>query len=1198
MDVLIDFDNKINNNLNKKNDRREYIQPKEAEKINNLTNLALDLYDEKEFNEKIFEISDFIPGRISQISNDIEKMNLEGIQRESVIKRDFNSNKKLIGNGKNNNRLTIDIIAKDVGLINDEIDYSELNHYDFQRRDYSNRLNDDLKNNLFLEQMKESNNQFKKNIDKDNIKEIKEQIIKKENNYAFINKTNNNNNLNRITQIGPLHNLNQNNSSDEISFSINDSQIIYKDKKIEQLAKPLTNKNDTINNNNLLDQNPINNINSHKPYKMLEINQIEKEAEANINENISYPVSIPKNQLNNQLKDHNISSKSDKINILELNNMKESNFKGEKARMPALILSNKLFETNIKNYAIKESNQTEIQNIDKNELLKDENKKIVKDKKNISKKLTIGIKDLLNFQDINDSSEYQTSNRTSEINKNKFNTKRKSIKRNTLNYFKNCDFNRVSISSSDEEKKNLNKNKTEIAKETENQNTNIITNEDINKEENKEINKMDICDENKQSPSKNACFQNKNVPNREEFENDIVMNEAEEILKNLENNVYSNYNKNMSLLDQNKLNNYNSTNSMNNNNNPFLSAMKKSFKIKEKDNIGNNDNNITTPITPYKKDDYLLATPGKYYISNNSSKIKEKDFSKFTGFMPNFNLQSQKILKLNDEVKEYIEDLNIINTSNNKFLINDNINRTISNNLLDNKATSQKEMINNRVTINRLVDIDIDEENEEFEHISSDENKINPCNKINNITYQSQHRIMQDNIETNKQPLIKDIIDENKLDPKVKGEIIKINLAQAPNDNIENTNEILTIEDMEYENKAIENISFSQFANDNTYNLNMKEELDKADDDYGPLSKKIRDRNKKLYEYLKEIFKSRFSKMKNVKKNFNEKEEHLKTLRNHIEVYKKEINFFEKEMQAIDSKKKFFKNFDKYYKFFSRKFINTKILGIEFNTIKIIFANTLNISFIFEEFSHKIFHDSNCGSENNLFDIKDNNNYSSEKLIFEGIKLNESQKNFLKKKKLMLKDINFFFISSFMDELKLKDKLIQDPDVNKVYKRMIIHTLNMIFTNKNKKFYSMNIFEFIEGYKIFIEAVSNIIYLIKQFYLWDSIFNNVYLNFDEGKALLTMTFCINCQGYNLILTFTCDILDAFLSYDFIHYEIIREYISENELTIERSRIDRICENIKSFLENKHKLFNPYFFVNFIQNVKKKIVENNLCTSKN
>jgi len=811
----------------------------------------------------------------------------------------------------------------------------------------------------------------------------------------------------------------------------------------------------------------------------------------------------------------------------------------------------------------------------------------------LPKKITMGINDILNFNNYINSSENEASNRNSEKNTNKFAKKRKSIKSDTLNFLKHKNFTQISFSS-DEEKSYPNE-KPMQNNNTENKPNNVlIVNENLNKEENNPHDKMDICDAMKQSPKNKYDLNNKKAPNSEEIEENIVMNEAEEILKNLEMKDYNNYNKNMSLFDQNKFSNFDSKNILNynNSNNPFLSAVKnKNTDLKENEHK-KIDNNLNTPITPYKKDDYLQATPGKYYISNNSSKMKEKEFSKFTGYMPDYNLPSKKILEIQKEIKENKGNMKAIIINTNNDIINTNNNQRLkSNNLLNIKENNKQDLLNNRVTINPFVDFKL-EENEESEIFSFDENKNNLINKNNQNHTHIEKVLNQIHKVENTIPAIQNDLIIEKTEPQ-EANNTKTNKIQAEINKNENDN---INKNCDEQNKAIENISFSQFANVNICNFNIPEELEKEDVNIAAISKKIRERNNKLFEYLKEIFKSRFTKMKNAEKAFKEKEQHLNSLRDHIEMYKKEIITFEKETQKIDSNKKFFENFDKYYKFLSRNLLNTKILGIEFNTLKLIFANIINLSFVFEELNHKMLFGFNVESSNNL--QRDNNiNYSKGKLVFEVIKLNEVQRKSLKKTKIMLKDFNFYFISNFMDELKFKDKLIEDPEVNKVFRRMITYVINNIFTNKNKKFYAMNIFEFIEGYKIFIDAAINIVYLINQFYLWDSIFNIVSLNFDEAKALFIMIFSINCAGYNLILTFTCDIFDAFFGYDFIHYEIVRDYISENELAIERNRIDKICENIKSFLESKHKLFNPYFFFNFIQNVKKKIIENNNTSKK-
>lgn len=1201
----------LDNNFNiKPNENKIIVVNKEAEKKSNLS--FLDLMDEKDYNDKIFEISDFIPGRISEISNNIEKMDLEGTKKEKRIQRDFYSNQISIeektvknnnliiinNNNKNRNRLTIESIAKDIGLINDDIDYAALNELSIKNKEYFNnkKINNDSIKNPYLPQINDFNNEFAQRSDKKEIKLIKEEPKKPESKNAYTNKINSNPYFNRITQLGPFNKLEFKDSSDDISFSFEENQ--NKNLKNLKVNDPLINlekmnPNPNSKNLNLIASNyknfssnyqAANNLNNNiisnynNPNQAFDLNYNNKQETKILNTNKNTTtVPILKDPFDNpSIRENNVTN-TNQPNAFSNNNnnnfnSNEAQANKDKNKKHAVVLPNKIFETNNKNNPNKDSIEAIENDFNFNILAKEAlNKLGFEKKKPLPKKITIGLHDL-NLNNFANSSENEPSKRTSEKNPNKFAKKRQSIKRNTLKFFKNKDFTQIS-SSSDDEKKNLKEeDKPEQAENNDKPHN-------LNKEEKNENNKMDICEGNKQLPEIKKQI-NKNFYddlNSEEFDNKNAIDEAEEILKNLEKNVYNNNN------------NYNSKN-FNNTNNPFLSAVKNpKGNLKEnEDKTNDNNDNLNTPITPYKKDDYLLATPGKYFISNNSSKIKEKDFSKFTGFKPDFNLPSNKTNKLHEDIKNTLN-LQMENNNLNPFSIvnnNNNNQKPKEINLLNLKdAANKQDQLNNRVTINRLINLNVDEENEESELSSFDDKKNNQILKAEKIEKD------ENQIDLNKNTAIP-IIQHQEIN---QANLIKINPNNV-NKNNNNNHEAITFaneNNIEDDNKALENISFSQLANENFTDFNLLEEINKKNADIKAITKKVRERNNKLFEYLKEIFKWRFQKMKKTEKSLREKQEHLTTLKNQIENYKKEAMYYEKEMILIDISKKFFENFQKYYKFLSRNLLNTKVLGIEFNTLKLIFANTINVSFHFEELNHKML---TCGfnieEKINLFSRM--NNYSiADRIFFEEIKISENQRKEINKAKVIIKNYSFFFISNFMDELKLKDKIIEDPEINKVFKRITTYVLNMIFTNKHKKFYSMSFFDFVDGYKVFIETATNIVHLIKQFYLWDGIFNNVSLNFDEAKELLNMIFTINCTGYNLILSFTCEITDAFFGYDFIHYEMIKDYITENELAVEKNKIDKICENIKSFLESKHKLFNPYFFVNFIQNVKKKITENSL-----
>jgi len=1174
---------------------------------------------ENDLTDKLFELSDFIPGRNSEFSNNLEILDFKKNEKdEEVIKRDFNNtiNKKAptdANNNKKNPRLTIDLIARDMGLIesNDEIDYSAIGDINFNNNFNLEKLNN-IKNNPFAEDIINFNNQLTitDNFKRD-VKYLKENdlknidIINEQNNKNSSN-TNNNNNLNRVTILGPLVNCDIKDSSSDTSFLFENNNKFFNDKTKNNLnfhnnfSKVISDPNQKKNENLLLNNNNQKNLKINTDNKVNEVdknntNNIIKQSNTN-NILIKNPHSI--SNLNNAFANDGKNDNLNKNNKLELF---KTELSPEKIKKSAFLKGNKIFDSINKNESKKIVNKSK--NYDNIEDIANNNKEKMNTKNNFSNKVTIGLSDLLKIDSIDGTSEINSSRRTSEKNNNKFAKKRKSIKRNTLNFLKQKDFTQISISSEDEKQNHVELKKDEIL-DPEIENEEKFIKRDIN---GKNIiqDKMNVCDDKLQiKPEGN---------NNAQIKQEKILNEAEEILKNLENNIYNN-NDNKKNYQEEKKKNFNLKDA---NFNPFLTAVKEKKNITDKYKEKEVDNYllITPNILNNINDDYLLATPGKFFISNNSSNIKEKPFSKFTGYKPDFNITSKNLQNINQEIKinvnkdsnDFINNNNISNK--NPFdIVNNKIIKTSNNTNIGLNSALQKnndlnfKNLNNRITIDKLVDLNVEET--ETPLTFSDEEK-GPMKKEQVETEKNKEldkdlEIKLENLNINNYnkknqiDLFQNIVNNDGQEYYINQSNNSLNNSKENNMDIYEKKEEKIINDFKEEDKVNENISFSQFASESIFEFDLNEEFSKADIDIKFILNKTRERNDKLIEYMKEIFKSRFSKMKNSEKAFKEKVEYLNNIRNQIENYKKETDILEKEILLIDTKEVFFTYFNNFFKFITRDLLNTKVLGIEFNSLKFIFANTINISFIFEDLNHGILHNPNFDKDImdafRDFDDNDIENYSSERIIFEKIKMSKSHKEALQIKKFMLKEINFFFISNFLDEIRFKDKLLEETEVNIIFRKIITYILNNIFTNKSQKFYPLTIFEFLESYKIFINAATNIVHLIKQFYLWDSLFNNVLLQFDEANETLIMNFTINYTGFILILTFTCDILDAFFGYDFTNYQIVKNILPENELIIEREKIDKICDNIKSFLESKQKLYNPYFFISFIQNMKNKIVE--------
>jgi len=1192
--------------------------------------------DKESFYDKFFDVSDFHPNRMSELSNNIENINFEIKPKEKyVVKRDFNSTENLKDNSlvKNSkNRVTIDI-ARDFDLIsNDEIEDNEFDNYknkfNFKEKNHftedyiqiETSYNDKSKNNICDKNIKNNFILIKEdNLPKNPLKHKEAENNKYKNTY-----------LNRITQLGPIVKLETRELGQDSSISVENPNINIDNIKFNDLNNNLQNRlfsnNPFILNDNFsfkylgdtkntlnYDENKNTNLdkklidskdekNSNFPYKKNKIIECDIINIKNkpIDDLLKEP-SIDAIKPNNK----NLDVKKNDPFIINNNNFINNIFdkplnKNDEVKSKNIIVeTNKIFET--ENKIIQNLNIQNEKNSNNNA-----NKKINIKKNEINgKKVTLAINDILNINSIEDSpSEIIFSKKNSEKKYNKFERNRNRIRRSTLDFLNKLELCEDFSDKEDENNKQIN----EIEKIENNQ---IKLNEkNIDKKEfqiNSNSNQMEIlC---------NDTIHHKNIENEVVLinnysnDNDIkdqnsVLNEAYHMLKNFENNSFE---------DNNKKN----ENLKNNNYNPFFYAIK-DMKVKENiivQNKSKSPQSICKKNKNNNNDEYLL-TPGKHFLINNNSKIKEKSFAEFMRIIPeNLINDVTKQRDLKEEFSNYCNSNNNFNQNN--FYNNKNEEKiiTYNNDYLKNKNNINKQKREDfRTTINNKIIFEI-EENIENPKIESPSNKniINGDIDFNKREYENQKILLKENIDFDKNNNINlrnqnpNFLNENKTNGlKTDQNNIKVkenlNQNQIENDyiNKEESNKEFNVKKnilINNKNNLEENnqnsyMSFTQYAYENITDIDLNELLERDDINIKSFTDKVREKNKKLVEFIKQIFITTYARLRTTEKNLKEKEDHSNNLKQQIELYRKEIEILEKEILSIDFKQKYLLYFNKFFKFFSRNILNTKILEFEFNRLNIIFSNTINITFSFDELNYKIFLNKDIDEE--IFEsmkLENDKNYKTERYIFEKIKLSKKHKENLAKIKFIIKGIDFTFIPQFRNEIKFNDKIIEDFKINKIFRKMISYILNNIFNNKQNKFYSMNIFKFFENYKIFIKAATNIVYFSKQFYLWDSIFNDVSLEFDDIKEILIMNFSIKSSDYLLTLTFTCDIFDAFRGYDFIHYNIVKNDFAKG-FNLETNKIDKFCEHIKVYLKTKAKFPNLFFFEEFIQNIKKKIMELN------
>lgn len=999
----------------------------------------------------------------------------------------------------------------------------------------------------------------------------------------------------RITILRPLDFNNISDSSDELSFSFEDKSnkknqnsfaIINNNKKaINAFEKTNNNYNCNNTKNNFIHDNKnIKVFNFQNPTKIFESEKFKNEINTN---NINEPVPMLKNPFINKNNHNNLNNIINKPHIEpNLSNPFELNQVIVNKENPKPIVANSSLKPFISIFdSIKKTkpNDDEIthSNYKQNSNIRERIANVSDKKAEGRNRITIlNLQEKLNLI----SNENLTSDNDSSI---KYSSmkKRKTIKRMSLDKIK---FLSENISDSEEEVgkgeaniARLNKGEAEgkIIVQMQEQKENIIKSLAINNA----VPQLNIySNESKSNPLVN--IQNNEITNfkYEKTNDEAIANNFKnlpEFIKNnkllstpimeIENPFQSKTCKGLNVIDTQQ--------------NFILTPAKNTLNFF----ISNNENNNLPNHLPDSAVKMNYNFNNQVMIKNNKL-ISEADFQiQNNETLKNFNNETESKTQAQDQqqVKKGFERITIQAITENN--IEDDSDDSISLNFL--ASGKKNNTLNNQFSVIPAI-----KSNEQVSESAKDATELkantannyinsNKNNPIKPFSYNNPNNIDNTNCGNEKNKI--EIIKKNELKNKPKF----LNKLSYPYDLFsENLSNLTKVFENNFlikrEDNLIESIN-------KMLEWDITEEIKKPTIDFDFIIQTLRDENAVFLKHLKnkiDIKEQNFISCQNTQ---DSKLAYLQALKANIQKILQKTQEYYKEINCLKNKKIFFEKFQQFFKFISREFLNVKLLRLEANTLRFIFAKVINISFVFEDLTYSHFYPE--ALDNSFFDFKNNkfDLFDDPAFFYEKITLTEfeSSKANVENSKLLIKNINFFFIENLNSMSNIPDTIIQDKQINNVFTSIVKKILSFIFSDDTDKYFPLNIDEFFQRFKNFLKISSNIVYLMKEFYYWESIFDTVGLEMDWESWHLMMNFKIKREEYDLVLTFRCNIFDAFFGYEFTDYDLSSNSMLDAELIKEKSRIDGLTQNVISFLQTKYRIYNPFFFHTLILNLRKMII---------
>jgi hypothetical protein len=375
--------------------------------------------------------------------------------------------------------------------------------------------------------------------------------------------------------------------------------------------------------------------------------------------------------------------------------------------------------------------------------------------------------------------------------------------------------------------------------------------------------------------------------------------------------------------------------------------------------------------------------------------------------------------------------------------------------------------------------------------------------------------------------------------------------------------------------------------------------------------------------------------------------EKLETKKNQMEHKIKNFKFLKKFLKNFEDLFNFF-----LLKFYSSNFLSLEfnklkilfhkkmILSFEFVEFDYLsFYNNENFENFFENF-YKNYNDYNNKDKDNINYNKDNsnsysnsfdeninlkNNYNNLRNLFDLIIFsikntlnnnnshndfkNHSQTNninnfnVLSNPKLLLKNITFKFNEDCLfketinnnnkkDKDKDKDKEDKDSKISNIFNKIFIYILNELFTDKNKKFYEINFLQFLKHYKELTKIGVSILFIKNELNFFYELFDDINIEFNENEEIIILDFLILKSNMKINLNFNVSIFDCFYEFYFSDFYLENLSIPEKEYEDIKSNYENLSKQIKELLNQRYNFPHPFFFRNFITNIRNVIISDN------
>jgi hypothetical protein len=402
---------------------------------------------------------------------------------------------------------------------------------------------------------------------------------------------------------------------------------------------------------------------------------------------------------------------------------------------------------------------------------------------------------------------------------------------------------------------------------------------------------------------------------------------------------------------------------------------------------------------------------------------------------------------------------------------------------------------------------------------------------------------------------------------------------------------------------------------ENLNSLNYNDNIQKEDWNFNSIIKKTNLINENYFKFLISIISEKEKKIEKIISIIKQKNQNFSELKNEVEKLDSKKIYMEQKIKNFIFSKIFFRKFEEFFNFFCLKFFSSIILNLEFNKLSILFYKKMIFTFEFVELDYisfynkenfaKFFEDFHTDINENSNSLQENFNHKNKKIkdLFDFITFSirnmmindkqckETNHDILINPKLLLKNITFKFNEDFLFNQSISNNK-KDINIFKTFNKIFIYILNELFTDKNKKYYEISFLQFIKHYKELTKIGVSVLFLKNELNFFKELFDEVQIEFIENEEIVLIDFLIKKSKMKINFNFNVSIFDCFYEYQFNDFYLENLNVPENEYEEIKTNYDNLSKQIKELLNQRHNFPHPFFFRNFITNIRNVIISDN------